>query len=1010
MAIVKQSVPINFSGGLDLKTDPFQVQIGNFEALNNMVFDTLGRMTKRNGNANITALPNAEQTTLTTLNDNLIATGSNLYAFSADTNQWLNQGTVQPIDLSVQPLVRVSTSQSSPDMAVAPSGLACLTYVDTGVSYYQISDSATGQQIVARTTLPNSATNPRVFILGRYFIITFLSTITSTPHLQYIAIPLINPTAPRSVQDISSTVLNATTAGYDAVEANGNLYFGWADSAAGVKLAFLNSILVVSAPVTLASHTANLMSLAADTSASTAVIWATFWDSSSTNGFTTARDHNLAQILAPTQVITGLSLQALTTVANNSQMMLFTDVINTYASPYPNAGVRTDFIDRTDVLIDGTIVTSSTILRSVGLASKAFIHTNGLTYMLAAYGETNQPTYFLIDENGNIYMRLAYSNGGGYETNQVLPSVSFVNSVYLTPYLIKDLLTSINKETNPVPGTPTNGIYSQTGINLARFSINTSGQHSSEIAGALHLTGGQMWEYDGVFPVELGFQVFPENVAFDTATTGGHLSSQIYNYVFTYEWTDGAGNLQRSAPSIPLVVDLSAAGTSTNLNTLYIPNLRLTYKRLPNPVRIVGYRWSVAQPVFYQFTSIVNPPISNTASDFIAITDASADSSILGNVVLYTTGGVIENIAPPASTASVLFKNRLFLIDAEDQNLLWFSKQVIENTPVEMSDLFTIYVAPTTGAQQSTGPMRALSAMDDKLIIFKKDAAYYLTGTGPDNTGAQNDFSDVIYITGSVGCANPNSTVVTPNGVMFQSDKGIWLLGRDLSTVYIGAPVQKYNNNTVMSASVIPGTNQVRFVLNNSITLVYDYFVGKWSTFSNVLAISACLYQSKATYLNSLGKVFQETPGKYLDGSTPVLMSFTTGWINAAGIRGYERFYDALLLGTYVTPFKLQVLYGFDYNSNPAQSIMVTPDNFTPNWGGDANWGANSAWGGPGNVFQARVSPARQKCQTFQITINEIYDPSFGITAGEGLSLSGMNLIVGVKSNKSPQKASRSFG
>lgn len=1010
MALTKQPVPINFIKGLDTKTDPFQVQLGNFEALNNTVFDTLNRLTKRNGNANITNLPVQGQTTLTTLSDNLIATGSNLYAFSQDTDQWIEKGIVQPIALSTQPLVRVATSQTSTDAAVAPNGLTCLTYIDTGLAYYQISDSSTGQQIVSRTALPASATNPRSFLLGRYFIITFLSTISGTPHLQYIAIPVANPNAPETPQDISTTVLNATTAGYDAVVANDIMYFGWAGSAGDVKLTFLTQQLVVGAAVSLAGHTANLMSLTADLSATSAVIWATFWDSSSTNGFTTARDHTLAPILPPTQVITTQNLQVLTSTASNGVMLMFTDIINDYASPYPVGSVRSDFIISRSVTVTGTVGTAEIILRSVGLASKAFISSSGLTYMLVAYGEMNQPSYFLMDQNGALYMRLAYSNGGGYEINQVLPNVSLVGDTYYTPYLIKDFLTTINKGTDLPAGTPTSAIYTQTGINLALFQINTSGQHSSEIAGALHLTGGQLWEYDGVRPVELGFQVWPENIAFTTATTGGNISRQLYNYVFTYEWTDNAGNLHRSAPSIPLVVDLTSSGTDTNVNTLYVPTLRLTYKVAPNPVRIVGYRWSVAQQVFYQFTSVTSFIANNPAIDFMVIADTLSDASILGNAILYTTGGVVENIAPPASVASVLYKNRLFLIDAEDPNLLWFSKQVIETTPVEMSDLFTIYVAPTTGAQQSTGPMTALSAMDDKLIIFKKDAAYYLTGTGPDNTGSQNDFSDPIYITSSVGCANQNSIVLMPTGIMFQSDKGIWILGRDLSTNYIGAPVEKYNSNTVMSASAIPGTNQVRFVLDNNITLMYDYYTGQWGTFSNIFAISACLYQSKHTYLNSFGKVFQETPGLYLDGSTPVLMSFTTSWINVAGLQGYERFYFAYLLGTYFTPFTLDVQIGYDYNASADQAITIRPDNYAAPWGNEAVWGGGGNWGGPGNVFSARFFPAKQKCESFQLTINEIYDSSLGVPSGQGLTLSGLNMVIGVKKGYRTQKAARSFG
>ena len=54
-----------------------------------------------------------------------------------------------------------------------------------------------------------------------------------------------------------------------------------------------------------------------------------------------------------------------------------------------------------------------------------------------------------------------------------------------------------------------------------------------------------------------------------------------------------------------------------------------------------------------------------------------------------------------------LFDTRLWMVDAEDQNLLWFSKQVIEATPVEMSDLLTMYIAPTTSSEGNTGPITA---------------------------------------------------------------------------------------------------------------------------------------------------------------------------------------------------------------------------------------------------------------------------------------------------------------
>jgi len=846
-----------------------------------------------------------------------------------------------------------------------------------------------------------------------------------TPHLQYIAIPYTSPTTPLAARDLATTVVSLT-AGYDAFATSEGFYYSWAATSAIVDVAVLTlsniSLNQIPTPVAIAgSHTASLISVVVNDTglAGAPFFWISFWGGVSNNGYVASFSSDLAPVLAATLIISGTIINEITSVTTATGVTVFYETANTYGfTPSSGSTTKTDFISRVSITSAGSVGATTIILRGVGLASKAFTSAAGVIYMLATFGETNQPTYFLIDSLGNIYMRLAYSNGGGYESNQALSNVSLIGSTYFTPYLANDFLASVNKGTNLPANTPNNGIYTQTGINLAKFSINSSGQHSSEIAGALHLTGGQLWEYDGVRPVEHGFQVWPSNPttttngSISTATGSGGLVADTYYYQFTYEWTDGAGNLHRSAPSIPISITTT---TASSTNTIHVPTLRLTYKLTPNPVRIVGYRWSVLQQVYYQFTSLTVPMMNDTTIDYVTFTDTQASTAILGNVLLYTTGSVVENIAAPACIASALFKNRLFLIDAEDQNLLWFSKQVIENTPVEMSDLLTVYVAPTSGAQGSTGPMTALSAMDDKLIIFKKDAIYYLTGTGPDNTGANNDFSDPIFITSIVGCANPNSIVLTPNGVMFQSDKGIWVLGRDLQTQYIGAPVERYNSSIVYSAKAVPATNQVRFILNNNVTLMFDYYYNQWGTFNNISAISGTLYHGKDTYLNSFGKVLQETSNKYLDGSQPVLMSFTTSWLNLAGLQGYQRAYFFYLLGQYFSPHKLNLQISYDYNPSPSHSVLVSPTNYSPAYGGDGNddenpYGQQALYGGPGDVEQWRVFLKQQRCQAFQITLDEIYDPSFGASAGAGLTLSGLNLVVALKKGFRPIGSAHSVG
>lgn len=1021
MALIKQPIPINFSQGLDLKTDEFQVQLGKFLELKNMVFDVGGRLTKRNGygplvstvlggtSSSVSSSPSTLSASyLTTFNGDLTAIGTTLSAYSAPNNGWVNKGTIQPITLTTLPLIRSNTNQSQIDTAVAANGLVCTVYTDnpaSGVVYkYAVADSATGQNIIAPTTLTSCTGSPRVFVLGSYFIIAY----TATNNLNYIAVSTSNPN--KVTSPVTITVYTPkTTVSWDGAVYNNRLYITYNNTTGGqsVNIRTLSSTLTVSTAKTFAAEIATIMSMTIDiTMPSQPIIWAAYYDLAGTAGKAFAVDQNLNTVLTPTAIISTGTYLNITCTAQNNILTFLLEAANNYGY---DSGTATHLITTNTLTQAGVLGSTPGTLRSVGLASKAFLY-NGIQYVLGVYSSAYQPTYFLLNGSGNVISQIAYSNGGGYDTVG-LPSVTLTGSVAQIGYLIKDLISAAAKPTPATPTVQTSPVYSQTGLNLVSFNLAVDDVNSTELGSNLNLTGGFISGYDGYSVTEQNFFLWPDNVKTTTSSSGGSIEDQTNYYIATYEWADNAGNVFRSAPSIPFAQITSGGNTSTN--TINVPTLRLTYK-IANPVKIVVYRWSTLQQVYYAITSpAAAPTFNNTAVDYVTITDTFANASILGNPILYTTGGVLENIGPPSSNIMTLFNNRLWLVDAEDRNLLWFSKQVIEATPVEMSDLLTMYIAPTTGSQGSTGPMTALAPMDDKLVIFKRDALGYISGIGPDNTGSNSSYTDFILINSVVGCTNQKSIVLTPAGLMFQSDKGIWIVGRDLNTSYIGAPVETLTQGaTVQSALNIPTTNQVRFTLDTGVTLMYDYFFGQWGEFVNVPAVSSTIFEQLHTYINEDGLVFQETPGQYLDNSSPVLMSFVTGWANLAGLQGFQRFYFLYLLGTYITPFKLDVQLAYNYNSSPVQATLVTPNpnSIVGDWGDDQLWGSSSAWGGAGNVFQARLFPQIQKCESFQVSVNEVYDASYGIQPGAGLTLSGMNVIIGSKKGYKPKSASRSFG
>lgn len=1010
MGLPKQAINIPFNQGLDLKSDPRQIAPGKFLALQNSIFTKEGLLQKRNGYKQLANLP-LSANFATTFNGNLTAIGNTLQAYSQGTNTWVNKGNLRQAQLETLPLIRSSTNQSQSDSAVSSNGLVCTVFTDnitsgtiTNPSYkYVIADSTTGQNISAPTVIPVSSGtvtgSPRIFVLGKYFVIVFTNIITATPHLQYIAIALTNPTVIASQANITSQYTNSSTVNWDGVVANNNLYLAWngSDGGGAIRMISLSSTLALSAPVIFAGHVATIMSVTFDATTPSPVIWASFYDSASSTGYVLAVNQILGTVLAPTQIITTGSFLNITSTSQNMILSVFYEADNAYSY---DSSIKTHFINKKTVTQAGVVSSANVVARSVGLASKAFL-ISSQEYMLVVYSSAFQPTYFLIDSSGNVISKLAYSNAAGYFVLG-LPGVTVTNNIIQVSYLVKDLIEAVNKEqglANPA------GIYSQTGVNLVSFTLNEVPISTAEIGNELNLSGGILWGYDGYSITEQGFHLWPDNVEVTTSGAGGLITAQQYFYQAIYEWTDNQGNVFRSAPSIPVSITTTGA---TSSNTINIPTLRLTYKTA-NPLKIVIYRWSTAQQNYYQVTSLAVPVLNNTTIDSIAFVDKLADSTILGNELIYTTGGVIENIGAPACTVMTLYKSRLILVDAEDRNLLWYSKQVIESTPVEMSDLFTIYVAPTAAAQGATGPITALSALDDKLIIFKRDAIYYITGNGPDNTGAQNDFSEPIFITSTVGCANQNSIVMTPQGLMFQSDKGIWLLDRNLSTTYIGSPVEDFNEFTVFSSKTIPGTNFVLFTMSNGTTLMYDYFYGQWGEFINIPAVSSTLYQDLHTYINRFGQVFQENPGSYLDGAKPVLMSFITGWFNLAGIQGFQRAHYFYLLGEFISPHKISAQIAYDYNPTAVQQTIITPDNY------DGFYGDYSVYGGSDTYSKSPVEPWRvflekQKCQAFQIQFNEIYDASHGGIPGAGLTLSGINLVFGLKKQYVPIAAANSAG
>lgn len=273
MALQKQTLNVNFSQGLDTKSDPFQVPVGKFLDLENSVFTKGGMLQKRNGFAPITSLPDSSSTYLTTFNGNLTAVGTNLFALVNGSSQWINKGAIQPVEINTLSLIRSNTNQSYADSAISTNNLVCTVFTDNVPSggsnvqifKYVIADSITGQNISPPQEIPlpsgTIVDSPKVIFLGNNFLILLSILDTGVYYLKYLRISLATPTLISAPVVISDHYFPATSSAFDATVIGSSLYVAWNGNATSIHVTAILSNLQQINTIVIAGNSATVISI-----------------------------------------------------------------------------------------------------------------------------------------------------------------------------------------------------------------------------------------------------------------------------------------------------------------------------------------------------------------------------------------------------------------------------------------------------------------------------------------------------------------------------------------------------------------------------------------------------------------------------------------------------------------------------------------------------------------------------------------------------------------------------
>lgn len=975
MSLEFQIVPYVFNGSLETKVDEKSIGLDKMTVIENGVFNVGETIRKRNGYTSLgLGIVGSSSTILNAAamarfqDELMLFANSHFYTFAQARQRWVDRGAYVSCACSNIPVIRNSSTQTTPDLAYLDN-LAVYAWADTrGGIRASVRDLVSGSIVINDYSISSTGVNPKVVACGTNIFVFYVES-TTLKGRRLDQTSALAFTVFESAFTVYANVA-ASNKVHDWGTINNAMVWAVHNDASGVQIGYLTQDKIVgsilygySAPVAVAEDVTSCLALYVNLFANLIYV-AVFNSTNGTRIF--SLNLNLSVNLSATTVDS-------TTSPITSNVTVHEDIFGNIIVVYDvyNATDSKHFLRINTLALPSTMGSASVLKRGLGLISKLFVQ-NNLLYLVAVHSSSLQSTYFILDTSGNLVAKPLALNAGGLPATADLTSVvTKVAGVYVFAGLQKTQLPA-----------STDSVFTSTGITEFTVDFRSLVNYSSvQLNDNLHIGGGFLSMYDGLAIVEHGFHLFPEGVSVAAVLSGGSIADGTkYAHVAIFEWVDGQGQVHYSSPSVPTSTDMSG-GSGSGSFTVTVPTLRITAK---TTVRIGIYRTEAAGQVFYKLGTVAN----DTTVDTVTFTDTFISSGILGNQLSYTNplastlqiATVAQNNAAPATNLLAHYFQRVLLVDATNPDVIWFSKEALPGVPIEFSSDFYISM-PVEG-----GVITALQTLDSNLIVFKESRIYLITGEGPTSTGEQNDFTTPQLLASDVGCVDSDSVVLTPDGLMFKTMKGIYLLSRVGQVVYIGAPVEKYNSLTIRSADMVASNNQIRFLTDTGPCLVYDYFFKKWSTFINHSGYDALIWNDVYCYLRTDGKVYQENAGSYVDDQVPIILRMVTGWIKiVAG--GYQRVTHLLVNANWYSSHTLQSKVYYDYQPTPDDQYdfnFETAQLAGPStWGGDATWGAGTTWGGGTGVYQFREHLSHQKCEALKLefldSMNAIYGSSYTI-------------------------------
>lgn len=1016
------SFKVPFGGGINTKIDEKTVPYTELLRAENVVFDKLTSLKKRNGYVSLApdidgggflagAIKMASRD-----GERLAFTADRCYSRMTGQEKWSDVGAVYSVLGSDRPLVRNGSQQTMPDCATLDS-VTAVAWEDTqGGVWWSVEDEG-GRVLKAPTQADASGFSPRCVAVGGnlhvyYLVGNILYLVIVDPASPSLDVtPIIFTDDVDTVYDVCPTSRTGSPALFGYIQVGtGDVRIGYADQSGVASGPLFNQ----PSPINIAAS-----DFTAGAAAPIGVAY----------GFVDGDADDYLIIACGDQSIAFLSGGS------------FGDPIAVRASGHTSVGGPVGTIDRVAVAVivegDGsatvwsawefddaeptkhlvdmastTIVDGSTQRRlfSVGLVSRAFV-IGDRAFVAVVHDTSFFNTYLTVRidamESPIPVGRHAPGRAAGLPARQHVTSANVIDGV--ARFCLPERERVISE---------TGTDFRETGIRLFDLEFDSTSTHQyAQLGRGLYLGGACPMHYDGRVWTEQGFHVGPELITATPAAGGSLTASTTYEYRAWYEWTDAQGEVHLGPTSPGTIVTMGVGQTQV---TLTLPTLRLTLK---DRVRICVARSLAAKTgktaQLFRVTSldmstagsangiVINNPFTDTAT----FVDKMSDSTLANQEEIYTDGGILSNDPSPIGHVIVRHKDRLLFNDPGNPFLLRYSQSLNDGFGAEVPPELSFTVDPYGGA------ITAAASQDDRAIIWQERAIRFFNGDGPTANGdtTSSGFSSPQLVTSDVGCTNPASIVLTPRGYMFQSTKGIYNIGPDGSVSYIGAKVEAFNNQTIKRAVLLPNRTSVLFLTNSGLSLIYDYQRDAWSTATNHEGLDALVVDDQLYYLRTDGSlVYKETPGEYSDAGLPITVLIATAWIHMQEhLQGFQKFLNAYLIGTWLSPHQLGVQYQTDYTPMLGDPVWLdaTGDTSSTGWitgtraqrigvqpilgsaYGDGAYGDGAYGGTPDDVYQWRVQ-LLEKGESIQFVFTDFQKPG---TFGPSFELTEILITGGIK-------------